>query len=140
MTDREIELKYRVADPAVADALLRAAAIGRFEAAGEVEATELLDRFLDTGDGAFRARRHALRLRTVRDRTTLTIKGPSERVAGGAVSRLELEAIVGGDDPRGWPPSPAHELVDAIAGGRPLREIGRIAQHRRSRLVRSEET
>jgi CHAD domain-containing protein len=133
---RALELKYRVTDPNVAAALLGLPAIGPFAAEGPVETDETLDRFLDTDDGAFRAIRHAVRLRRVGDTTTLTVKGPSRPGPGGSVSRIELEETVDGDDPGRWPRSPARDLVDAIRGFRALHEVARLAQRRRHRLLR----
>jgi CHAD domain-containing protein/adenylate cyclase class IV len=133
---REVELKYRVVDADAVGVLLELPAIGPFTGEGTVETDETLDRFLDTPDDAFRAAQHALRLRRVGDATILTIKGPSTPGPGGAVSRTEVEATVDGDDPASWPPSPARELVESIGHGQPLREIARLAQRRRHRLLR----
>ncbi|HEU4672692.1 MAG TPA: CYTH domain-containing protein [Candidatus Limnocylindrales bacterium] len=137
MRPREIELKYRVSDRRTADGLLRLADIGPFRADGPVRTARTLDRFFDTDDADFAARRYAFRLRQVDGAIIATVKGPSSRGPAGAVSRLELEVAVDGENPDTWPASPARDLATAIARGRPVHEIARIAQLRRYRPLRA---
>jgi CHAD domain-containing protein len=136
---REVELKYRVTDPAIAGHLLERRRIGPFEAEQGVETVETADRFLDTADRVFGARLLAVRLRATDGGTIVTVKGPSSAGPGGSVSRLELEGPAGGDDPSAWPVSAARDRVASVADGRPLLEVARLRQRRRRRLFRHDE-
>jgi len=138
----EIELKYRLADAAVGEALLARSRLGPFEADGDVVEELTDDQFLDTPGGAFRGVREAVRLRTVTAGTMVTLKGPGRIGVGGEHQRTELEGRVAGDrlDPHTWPPSAARDRIRAIAGDDPLVEIAALRQRRCHRRLRAGET
>jgi inorganic triphosphatase YgiF len=50
------------------------------------------DLYLDTPDKALQAKRIALRIRELRGKHWITLKGPSQPTEGGGVERLEIEA------------------------------------------------
>jgi inorganic triphosphatase YgiF len=100
---QERELKFLVGGPAELEAVARAA-----EARGARRGSTQLQRnhFLDTPDGALRARGALVRLREEAGRWTLCAKGPGERRAG-LHRRLELETEVD-----------ARAAADVLAGER----------------------
>ena len=59
----EVELKYRVTDPAVTRQLLDAPGLGTLEARDTVRSTQTEDRYVDTPDGALARAGFAARLR-----------------------------------------------------------------------------
>jgi CHAD domain-containing protein len=132
----EVELKYRVIDPAAGERLLRARSIAGFRASGAVRPVATDDRYVDTADGAFGHARIAVRLRATDDGRLLTIKG--ETTTDGALHRREEREGPAGDglDPRTWPESDARSLLLALAGDAPLHEVVGLRQARRYRLLR----
>jgi inorganic triphosphatase YgiF len=57
------------------------------------ERQPIRDLYLDTPDKALQAKRVALRIREVRGKHWITLKGPSQPTEGGGVERLEIEAL-----------------------------------------------
>ena len=84
----EVELKYRVIDPATGERLLAADQLGGLQAiGGRARATQLEDRYVDTRDGALAKAGFAVRLRQSGDETIVTVKSlASTEGDGGAVS------------------------------------------------------
>jgi adenylate cyclase class 2 len=86
----EVEVKYRVPDPAVVVAKL--AALGAVRAGEAVEA----DHYFNAPDRDFRATGEAFRLRRVGDANRFTYKGPKR--PGPTKTRTEIELTVAAGD------------------------------------------
>jgi inorganic triphosphatase YgiF len=139
----EVEVKYAVDDPEPIAALVRAAdpkVLAGFEAAGPIREAEVLDRYLDTADGALDAVLARARLRDSRGRIEVTFKRQGVVGEGGVTERVELEGEATPDlDPSAWPDSVARQAILAVAGGQPLTETARLRQRRLVRdVVRGE--
>ena len=137
-SDLEIEVKRSVADPTAAIAWLERAApdeLAGFRASGPVRTIDVLDRYLDTADGALEGALQRARLRHVGSRVLVTLKGAGSEVAG-ITTRRELESPATDDlDPSRWPPSPARTEIQVIVARRPLVEQARLRQHRTVRYM-----
>jgi triphosphatase len=136
----EVELKYRVNDPATGERLLAADQLGGLHATGgRARATQLEDRYVDTRDGALANAGFAVRLRQSGDETIVTVKSlASTEGDGGAVSRDELEGPADRvAPPAEWEASDARALVLEHAGDAPLVERVTIRQLRHRRILRS---
>ena len=109
----EIELKYRLRQPAAGDRYLAADDIGGFHPITPVRSTQLEDRYLDTGDGALARAGFAARLRQTAKGTTVSVKSLARRGGnGGAHRREELEGPADRTaGPRDWPASDARSLI-----------------------------
>jgi CHAD domain-containing protein len=136
----EIELKYRVTDPATGERLLAADQLAGLQAiGGRARAIQLEDRYVDTRDGALAQAGFAVRLRQSGADTIVTVKSlaMTER-EDGAVERDELEGpadrMAAAAD---WPASDARALVLEHAGDAPLVERVTIRQLRHRRLLRA---
>ena len=139
----EIELKYRVTDPATGERLLAADQLAGLQAiGGRARAIQLEDRYVDTRDGALAQAGFAVRLRQSGADTVVTVKSlaATER-EDGAVEREELEGpadrVAAAAD---WPASDARALVLEHAGDATLVERVTIRQLRHRRLLRAAET
>jgi CHAD domain-containing protein len=136
----EIELKYRVTDPATGERLLAADELGGLQATGgRARAIQLEDRYVDTRDGALSRAGFAVRLRQSGADTVVTVKSLAATEGnGGAVEREELEGpadrVAAATD---WPASDARALVLEHAGDAPLVERVTIRQLRHRRLLRA---
>jgi CHAD domain-containing protein len=136
----EIELKYRVTDPATGERLLAADELGGLQATGgRARAIQLEDRYVDTRDGALSRAGFAVRLRHSGADTVVTVKSLAATEGnGGAVEREELEGpadrVAAATD---WPASDARALVLEHAGDAPLVERVTIRQLRHRRLLRA---
>ena len=136
----EIELKYRVNDPATGERLLAADQLGGLQATGgRARAIQLEDRYVDTRDGALAQAGFAVRLRQSGAETIVTVKSLAATEGdGGAVEREELEGpadrVAAAAD---WPASDARALVLEHAGDAPLVERVTIRQLRHRRLLRA---
>ncbi|MHB8458540.1 MAG: CYTH and CHAD domain-containing protein [Candidatus Limnocylindrales bacterium] len=133
----EIELKYRVVDPAVGERLLGTEALGPFRASAAPRTAQHEDRYLDTVDGALARAGFAARLRQTNGETIVTVKGttPSE---GALTRREELEGPADRAlEPRDWPPSDARSLILELCGDAPLVELVTVRQLRRKRRLRA---
>jgi inorganic triphosphatase YgiF len=138
----EIELKLAVDEPERIEALVRRPSpnlLAGFEESGPLREVEVLDRYLETADGALEAALARARLRESRGRVQLTFKRQGVVVAG-LTERVELEGEAGpGLDPALWPDSSARRELLSIAGGASLIETVRLRQHRLVRdLIRGE--
>jgi CHAD domain-containing protein len=136
----EVELKYRVNDPATGERLLAADQLGGLQATGgRARAVQLEDRYVDTRDGALAQAGFAVRLRQRGAETIVTVKSlaATER-SDGAVEREELEGpadrVAAASE---WPASDARALVLEHAGDAPLVERVTIRQLRHQRLLRA---
>lgn len=137
----ELELKYRTLDPAPMRTLAAVSSLGPATLGPAIAADEL-DRYLDTPDLRLATAHWACRLRIRGGRTMISLKGPARHDPGDALHRRpEIEGPGGpGTDAGVWPPSPARDLLVALAGGPSASELGLIerfslAQHRTERAV-----
>jgi CHAD domain-containing protein len=139
----EVELKYRVTDPATGERLLAADQLGGLQATGgRARAIQLEDRYVDTREGALAQAGFAVRLRQSGADTIVTVKSLAATEGdGGAVEREELEGpadrVASAAD---WPASDARALVLEHAGDAPLVERVTIRQLRHRRLLRAGDT
>jgi CHAD domain-containing protein len=139
----EVELKYRVTDPATGERLLLTDQLGGLQATGgRARATQLEDRYVDTSDGALAKAGFAVRLRHSGADTIVSVKSLSAAVGdGGAVERDELEGPADRVAPvADWPASDARSLVLEHAGDAPLVERVTIRQLRHRRLMKAGES
>ncbi|HTK45895.1 MAG TPA: CYTH domain-containing protein [Patescibacteria group bacterium] len=139
----EVEVKYSVDDPERIAELVRSPdlhVLAGFAGTGAVREVEVLDRYLDTADGALEAALARARLRESRGRVELTFKRQGVVGAGGVTERTELEGEATPDlDPERWPESAARRELLAIAGAAALVETARLRQWRLVRdLARGE--
>jgi len=138
----EIELKYRVIDPAAGDRYLGADEIAGFRASSPVRSTQVEDRYIDTAGGAMARAGFAARLRQTAKTTTVAVKSSVRRVGTGNVHRRE--ELEGPADrtahPRDWPPSDARSLILEQCGDAPLVEVVTIRQLRRKRILQRDGT
>lgn len=138
----EVELKYRVVDPAGAERYLVAEQIGSFSAGPAARASQIEDRYVDTADGAMARAGFAVRLRRSGRDTIVSVKALARTEgAGGSFRREELEGPADRTaGPLEWPASDARSLVLELAGDAPLVELVTIRQLRRKRVVRDGDT
>jgi inorganic triphosphatase YgiF len=139
----EVEVKYAVDDPTRVADLVRnpdPQLLAGFESGGPVREVEVLDRYLDTVDGALESALARARLRESRGRVEVTFKRQGVVGEGGVTVRTELEGEATADpDPGSWPESPARDALLALTRGSPLVETARLRQRRLVRdLVRGE--
>jgi CHAD domain-containing protein len=136
----EIELKYRVTDPAAGERLLLADRLGGLQATGTgARATQLEDRYVDTRDGALAKAGFAVRLRQTGADTIVSVKSLTAAEGdGGALERDELEGPADRVAPAtDWPASDARALVLEHAGDAPLVERVTVRQLRHRRLLKA---
>jgi CHAD domain-containing protein len=136
----EVELKYRVTDPATGERLLLADQLGGLEATGgPARATQLEDRYVDTSDGAMAKAGFAVRLRQSGADTIVTVKSlAATNGDGGSVEREELEGPADRVAPAAdWPASDARALVLEHAGDAPLVERVTVRQLRHVRQLKA---
>jgi triphosphatase len=138
----EVELKFRVLDPAAGDRYLEADDIGGFRPASAVHATRIEDRYLDTATSALAGAGFAARLREAEGRTIVAVKSAVRRVGDGNVHRREeLEGPADrASNPRDWPPSDARTRLLELSGEAPLVELVTLRQLRRKRLLERDGT
>lgn len=139
----EVELKYRVTDPATGERLLVADQLGGLQATGgPARATQLEDRYVDTSDGAMAKAGFAVRLRQSGADTIVSVKAlAATQGDGGALERDELEGPADRIAPAAaWPASDARSLVLEHAGDAPLVETVTIRQLRHRRLLKAGES
>ncbi len=134
----EIELKFAADGDAPLELLARATVLGP-ATLGEPITVDEQDRYLDTADGRLAARRWACRLRTIRGRSIISLKGPVEEGANDPPEwhrRPEREGpATGSHRPQDWPPSAARDLLDRLRAGAELRERFALHQRRTHRPV-----
>jgi CHAD domain-containing protein len=134
----ELELKYRVVDPAALERLAGLRAIGPFRAAGPVRQVQVEDRYLDTAEGTLARAGYAVRLRRGPSMTVVSVKSTTPS-ATALHRREEVEGPADLSlDPHSWPSSPARALVLEHAGEAPLRELVTVRQLRRTRALADE--
>lgn len=133
----EVELKYSVTDPAALERRLERDWLGGL-AAGPWRTVQMIDRHLDTADGAVRRAGFAARLRRTGDVTVISLKGAAVNGSGGALHRRpEIEGPASEAlDPTAWPASEARERLIALTGARPLEVRFTLRQTRRERDLR----
>jgi CHAD domain-containing protein len=134
----ELELKFRPADPAVAERYLAPDAFAGFAASSPVRTLRLHDRYVDTADGALLRAGFAARLRSSDGTTIVTLKSTGTSASQiGLHSRTELE---GPADPRQaplrWPASEARSLLLELSVGATLEALVEMRQVRRKRELR----
>ena len=133
----EVEVKYAVDDPERIADLVRSSdphVLAGFEPSGPAREVTVVDRYMDTADGALEAVLARARLRESRGRVEVTFKRQGVVGAGGVTERVELEGEATADlDPTRWPDSPARRELASVARGAPLVETARLRQ---LRLVR----
>lgn len=137
----EIELKFRVDDPAAGAALLETERFGSLAAETDPAREVLMeDRYLDTADGALTQAGYAVRLRALETGTLVSVKSLTRvAAAGGASKREEIEGPADAvAPPADWPASDARALVMEHAGDATLEELVTIRQRRRKRLYASD--
>jgi CHAD domain-containing protein len=134
-SDRELELKYAVSDPAAVRALLERGLAGF--TLGPAHQVSVSDRYLDTPEHALARAGYGARLRHAGRHTTLTVKSLASSASPGALhDRLELEgpatrSLV----PAHWPRSAARALLEATIGEDRLRALFVIDQQREERAL-----
>jgi inorganic triphosphatase YgiF len=130
----EVEVKYAVDDPERIADLVRSPdphLLAGFDAIGATREVEVLDRYLDTADGALEAALARARLRESGGRVEVTFKRQGVVGDGGVTERTELEGEATSDlDPKRWPDSAARSELAALAGQAALVETARLRQHR----------
>ena len=133
----EIEMKYRVVNPAAGERWLGEAAISGFVAVAGTIRVVVVDQYLDTASGALRGAGYVARIRRDGTAATLTVKSTAQPTGSGAVHRrLELEGPAGPElDPGSWPDSAARSLLVEQTGGFPLVELVSVRQDRRKRIL-----
>jgi inorganic triphosphatase YgiF len=134
----EVELKLTVLDPGAIRELVLDPAPGLpgVVPLGPARSIEVEDRYLDTAGGALRRAGLVARVRVSAEPPRLTVKSLARRGQGAVHRRLEVEGTAGdGDDPRGWPPSEALDLLVATIGGATLTTLASLRQVRLQRDV-----
>jgi CHAD domain-containing protein len=136
----EVELKYRVTDPAAGQRLVDGDGLGDFVATGRAaKVTEIEDRYVDTENGALAAAGFAVRLRRRGRATIVSVKSlQHDDSAGGAFKRVELEGPAhAAAPPTTWPPSDARAVVLEHAGDADLVERVTVRQRRQKRVLKA---
>ena len=138
----EIELKYRVLDPAAGDRYLVVGGLAGFVPTSAVRTTQVEDRYIDTADGALARAGFAARIRQTAKDTIVAVKSSARRSGTGNVHhRQELEGPADRTaHPRDWAPSDARSLLLEHCGDGPLVEVVTIRQLRRKRILERDGT
>jgi len=126
----EVELKFRVDDPAVFRALSRPMEIGDFQLKPAGDGEHQHNTYYDTPGFRLRAQRYGLRVRTVGHTRIATLKGETQS-RDGLHQRPEWEMPVESDDPQRWSPGDVRDRAFALAGGAPLQPVLTIETLRR---------
>jgi CHAD domain-containing protein len=135
----ELELKYRPKNLSTGERILEADTLAGLVAAGPVDEVSVVDRYVDTADGALARAGFAARLRSTEAGLVVSLKSTSAVRRGGAHEREELEGPADPvAPPREWPPSDARSLLLELAGDEPLPEVVTLRQRRRRRVVQDE--
>ncbi len=129
--DEELELKFTIDDPDLADAWFDE----HYPDPAGWRKLRIVDRYFDTADGALSAAGYGARLRRADGKTVLTVKADME-VVDGRHHRLELQAPATQKlDVAEWIPSAARDRVADLVGGRRLIDLVVVRQKRRERLI-----
>jgi triphosphatase len=142
----EVELKFAIRDAAVLEKLLDGDRVGGL-VAGPWRIVDLVDRYLDTADGAVARGGYAARLRTSAGATTIELKTLDDVAGDGDASgghevrrRRELSGPADANtEPATWPESDARSELLALAGDAPVNERFALHQRRRERDLRGTE-
>jgi CHAD domain-containing protein len=142
----EVELKFAIRDAAALERLLDADRVGGL-VAGPWRVVDLVDRYLDTADGALSRGGYAARLRTTGGATSIELKTLADAVAlapapTGSDVRRRLELSGPADPmagPADWPDSEARTQLLALTGDAPVTERFALRQRRRERDLRGTE-
>ena len=111
-----------------------------FAREGRLRRRIVIDRYLDTADGALERAEARARLREARSGVVLTVKRRGVE-DGPVTAREELEGPATSDvDPARWPQSSARESLLRLAGESQLVEVVRLRQLRAIRMLRRGET
>jgi CHAD domain-containing protein len=138
VSDREVELKYNVADPAAVGKLIATESIAGLRV-GRSRTQLLVDRYLDTPSRSLERAGYGARLRHVDRHTVLTVKslarrGRGAKTQGALHDRLELEGRATASlDPERWPESGARALLKATVGEERMRTLFVVEQRREER-------
>jgi inorganic triphosphatase YgiF len=139
----EIEAKLSVSRPGVVLRRLARSSpdqLAGFERSGPGLTVVVVDRYLDTADGALERVEARARLRASRSGVVLTVKRRGV-VDGALTTRQELEGpATPALEPASWPPSAARDDLIALAGGREIVETVRLRQRRTIRRLRRSTT
>ncbi len=130
----EVELKFRVDDPAIFVALSRSTTLGDFLLKPVGDGEHQHNVYYDTPDFRLRAQRYGLRVRTVGHSRIATLKGET-LAQDGLHQRPEWEMPVDSDDPQRWPPGDVRDRAFALTGGAPLQPVLTIETLRRTMRV-----
>ena len=136
----EVELKFRIDDPAAAERVLAADQLAELSGVGaRAKTVQIEDRYVDTADGALARAGFAVRLRQRGAATIVSVKSLQHtETASGASRRLELEGPADRvAPPVDWPASDARSLVLEHAGDAPFVERVTVRQLRHKRVFRS---
>lgn len=126
----EIEVKFRLDDPAVFTALTEIDRLGPYTLHPADESEHQRNTYYDTADGVLRAARYGLRIREVNGCSIATLKGPNQG-SGGLHQRAEWEVAAQSPDPSTWPPGVARDHALALLGDRALAPFLSIETMRR---------
>ncbi len=132
----ETEAKFIVPDESTFIALKQVTNVGDFQL--RPAGTKVIsDRYLDTPDKRFFQAGYACRIRTAKQKQTLTLKSLSPP-AGNIHRRQEFELEVDTDQPAAWPPSETKDLALSIMGDESLYNLFILHQSRHKYHVLSE--
>ncbi|MGB9754563.1 CHAD domain-containing protein [Roseiflexus castenholzii] len=126
----EVELKFRVGDPAIFHALSRPMTLGDFQLKPVGDGEHQHNTYYDTPDFRLRAQHYGLRVRTVGHHRIATLKGETQS-RDGLHQRPEWEMPVESDDPQRWSSGDVRDRAFALAGGAPLQPVLTIETLRR---------
>ena len=137
----EVELKFRVTDPATGERLIAADGFGSMAVTiGRLRTIEVEDVYVDTAEGALARAGYAARFRESGGDTIVSVKSLARTdAAGGATRREELEGPADRNAAAlAWPASEAQALVVELVGGAPLVDLVTVRQRRRKRILKSD--
>jgi inorganic triphosphatase YgiF len=127
----EVELKFRVDDPAIFAAFSHPTTLGDFLLKPVGDGEHQHNVYYDTPDFRLRTQRYGLRVRTVGHSRIATLKGET-LAQDGLHQRPEWEMPVDSDDPQRWSPGDVRDRAFALAGGAPLQPVLTIETLRRT--------
>jgi inorganic triphosphatase YgiF len=133
----EVEARFRADGPDPLDALTAVPRLGH-ALLGPARTADVLDRYLDTANGALASARWACRLRERAGAIRVSLKGPAREQAadGWRHSRPEVEGpATASVDPADWPPSAARTKLRSLVGPGRLAERLHLRQRRTERSV-----
>ncbi|HEU5089688.1 MAG TPA: CYTH domain-containing protein, partial [Roseiflexaceae bacterium] len=129
---QEIEAKLAIRDDATLRelrTLLARRTLGGYALRPHDAPEQQVNQYFDSADGRLRARLHGLRIRSVGDRHTLTLKGPAQ-VVGDIHARSEWEQPLERPSLDALPAGPLRDQVEQLSGGAPLHVVVTIHTQR----------